>query len=69
MAAPLVKTQTPGIYKRETRYVFGYRVSGKNSVGVVQDAPGGGPCESPANGAFWSRGVNDGANVGPSAAG
>lgn len=46
MAAPLVKTQTPGIYKRETRYVFGYRVSGKNSAGVVEDAPAGGPCES-----------------------
>ena len=29
MAAPLVKTKTPGIYKRGSRYVFSYRVSGK----------------------------------------
>jgi len=29
MAAPLVKTRTPGIYKRGTRYVFSYRVNGK----------------------------------------
>jgi integrase len=29
MGAPLVKTRTPGIYKRGTRYVFSYRVSGK----------------------------------------
>jgi len=29
MAAPLVKTRTPGIYKRGSRYVFSYRVSGK----------------------------------------
>src|SRR5437764_986338 len=29
MAAPLVKTKTPGIYKRGSRYVFSYRVNGK----------------------------------------
>ena len=29
MAAPLVKTKTPGIYKRGSRYVFSYRVDGK----------------------------------------
>lgn len=29
MAAPLVKTKTPGIYKRGSRYVFSYRVGGK----------------------------------------
>lgn len=29
MAAPLVKTRTPGIYKRGGRYVFSYRVAGK----------------------------------------
>jgi integrase len=29
MAAPLVKTKTPGIFKRGSRYVFSYRVSGK----------------------------------------
>ena len=28
MAAPLVKTKTPGIYKRGSRYVFSYRVNG-----------------------------------------
>jgi hypothetical protein len=25
MAAPLVKTKTPGIYRRGSRYVFSYR--------------------------------------------
>jgi integrase len=29
MAAPLVKTRTPGIYKRGSRYTFSYRVDGK----------------------------------------
>src|SRR5579862_3298547 len=29
MAAPLVRTKTPGIYKRGSRYVFSYRVAGK----------------------------------------
>jgi integrase len=29
MAAPMVKTKTPGIYKRGTRYVFCYRVDGR----------------------------------------
>ncbi len=29
MAAKLEKTRTPGIYKRDTRYVFSYRVNGK----------------------------------------
>src|SRR5450432_1314353 len=29
MAAPLVKTRTPGIYRRGSRYVFSYRVDGK----------------------------------------
>ena len=29
MAAPLVKTKTPGIFKRGGRYVFSYRVDGK----------------------------------------
>ena len=29
MAAPLEKTKTPGIYKRGSRYVFSYRVDGK----------------------------------------
>jgi integrase len=29
MAAPLIKTKTPGIYKRGSRYVFSYRVNGK----------------------------------------
>jgi integrase len=29
MAAPLVKTKTPGIYKRGSRYVFSYRVNGQ----------------------------------------
>ena len=29
MAAPLVKTKTPGIYKRGSRYVFSYRLAGK----------------------------------------
>jgi integrase len=29
MAAPLVKTRTPGIFKRGSRYVFSYRVNGK----------------------------------------
>ncbi|MGI8714326.1 MAG: hypothetical protein ACR2NR_14350, partial [Solirubrobacteraceae bacterium] len=29
MSAPLVKTRTPGIYKRGGRYVFSYRVSGR----------------------------------------
>jgi integrase len=29
MAAPLVKTKTPGIYKRGSRYVFSYRVNGR----------------------------------------
>src|ERR1700704_4981909 len=29
MAAKLVKTKTPGIYKRGSRYVFSYRVNGK----------------------------------------
>jgi integrase len=29
MSAPLVKTKTPGIYKRGSRYVFSYRVNGK----------------------------------------
>lgn len=29
MAAPLEKTRTPGIYKRGSRYVFSYRVNGK----------------------------------------
>src|ERR1700759_5157183 len=29
MAAPLERTRTPGIYKRGTRYVFSYRVDGK----------------------------------------
>src|SRR5438105_12534388 len=33
MAAPLVKTKTPGIYKRGSRYVFSYRVSGKQRWG------------------------------------
>jgi hypothetical protein len=28
MAAPLIKTKTPGIYKRGSRYVFSYRVTG-----------------------------------------
>jgi integrase len=28
MAAPLIKTKTPGIYKRGSRYVFSYRVNG-----------------------------------------
>jgi hypothetical protein len=29
MAAPLEKTRTPGIFKRGSRYVFSYRVNGK----------------------------------------
>src|ERR1039458_8096825 len=29
MPAPLVKTKTPGVYKRGSRYVFSYRVNGK----------------------------------------
>ena len=29
MAAKLEKTRTPGIFKRGSRYVFSYRVSGK----------------------------------------
>lgn len=29
MAAPLVKTRTPGVFKRGSRYVFSYRVNGK----------------------------------------
>jgi len=29
MAAPLVKTKTPGVYRRGSRYVFSYRVEGK----------------------------------------
>ncbi len=29
MAAPLVKTKTPGIYKRGSRYVFSFRVNGR----------------------------------------
>ena len=29
MAAPLIKTKTPGIYKRGSRYVFSYRVDGR----------------------------------------
>lgn len=29
MAAPLVRTRTPGIYKRGSRYVFSYRVDGR----------------------------------------
>jgi integrase len=29
MAAPLERTRTPGIYKRGSRYVFSYRVNGK----------------------------------------
>ena len=29
MASPLEKTRTPGIYKRGSRYVFSYRVNGK----------------------------------------
>jgi len=29
MAAPLVKTRTPGIFKRGSRYVFSYRVNGR----------------------------------------
>jgi integrase len=29
MAAPLIKTKTPGIFKRGSRYVFSYRVEGK----------------------------------------
>ena len=29
MAAPLTKTKTPGIYKRGSRYVFSYRLNGK----------------------------------------
>jgi integrase len=29
MAAPLVKTKTPGIYRRGSRYVFSYRANGK----------------------------------------
>jgi len=29
MAAPLVKTRTPGIYERRSRYVFSDRVEGK----------------------------------------
>jgi hypothetical protein len=29
MPAPLVKTKTPGIYKRGGRYVYSYRLDGK----------------------------------------
>ena len=29
MAAPLIKTKTPGIYKRGSRYVFSFRVNGR----------------------------------------
>jgi integrase len=29
MAAPLIKTKTPGIFKRGSRYVFSYRVDGR----------------------------------------
>jgi hypothetical protein len=29
MAAPLEKTRTPGVFKRGSRYVFSYRVDGK----------------------------------------
>jgi integrase len=29
MSAPMVKTRTPGIFKRGSRYVFSYRVTGK----------------------------------------
>lgn len=41
MAAPLVKTKTPGIYKRGSRYVFSYRVNGKQrweSCRTLEDA-------------------------------
>jgi len=41
MAAPLVKTRTPGIYKRGSRYTFSYRVAGKQrweSCRTLEDA-------------------------------
>jgi integrase len=41
MAAPLIKTRTPGIYKRGSRYVFSYRVNGKQrweSCRTLEDA-------------------------------
>jgi integrase len=41
MAAPLVKTRTPGIFKRGSRYVFSYRLNGKQrweSCRTLEDA-------------------------------
>ena len=41
MAAPLIRTKTPGIYKRGSRYVFSYRVAGKQhweSCRTLEDA-------------------------------
>lgn len=41
MAAPLEKTKTPGIFKRGSRYVFSYRVQGKQhweSCRTLEDA-------------------------------
>jgi integrase len=41
MAAPLVKTRTPGIFKRGSRYTFSYRVAGKQhweSCRTLEDA-------------------------------
>ena len=37
MPAPLIKTRTPGIFKRGRRYVFSYRVEGKQ-LGVLQNS-------------------------------